>query len=163
MHKRIIMVLTALLAVAALGFAAGQSESPAQPGGELISLEGTIHFADRFWPELEAAGITYRLMAPRYLPAGVKIAEGDVISVEGYAVPGPRMGWQKSDEKYLAVTKAVIGGEEYLVNRPFGHGLGGPACDEDERWGSHHGRPGYGRDGMMRPPMGAPGFGWSQS
>jgi hypothetical protein len=161
MHKRIIMVFAALLAVAALGFASGQSESPDQPGGELIALEGAIHFADRFWPELETAGGTYRLMAPRYLPTGVEIAEGDVISVEGYAVPGPRMGWQKSNEKYLAVTKAVIGGEEYLVNRPFGAGMGGPDCEEDEQWGPHRGH--HGRGGMMGPPTGAPGFGWSQS
>ena len=159
MHKRTILVLAVLLAAAALGFASGQSESPAGFDGKPISLEGEIRFQDRSWPELETSAGTYLLMVPRYLPAGVEIAEGDRISVEGFEVPGPHMGWQKSDEKYLAVTKAVIGGEEYLVNHA--HGQEGLPCFDDEGWGPHHGHRGHGQRGM--PSRGGPGSGWSQS
>jgi hypothetical protein len=163
MHKRMIVVFSLLLAVAALGFTSGQSEAQAGPDAELISAEGTLVLQDQFWPRLETPQGTYRLMAPRTLPAGVEVAQGDTIAVEGYLVPGPRMGWQKSDEKYLAVTRAVIDGEEYLVNRPFGPGSEDGHCCEDEQRGHHHGHMGFGRHGMMAPPMQAPGFGWSQS
>lgn len=159
-----ILIFTVLLGVlaAAAVFAAGgqedQYEDGRRPGmrdgygpryedrwegydGEIITLTGIIKLEGEWHPELETADGTYELMYPPFLDEGLDVRNGEEITVEGYLVPGPR--WEaeeESGELHLHVTKAVIGGKEYVVEHP-GPRHGGP------RGGMAYGGPGSRRYG----------------
>jgi len=145
--KKIIVftVLLSVLAGAAVFAAGGQEDDYGYGpryedrwegyGGEIITITGTVKLEGERHPELEAADGTYELMYPPFLDDDLDVREGEAITVEGYLVPGPR--WEdtedESGEMYLHVTKAVIGGKEYVVQHP------GP------RHGGRRGSRGYGR------------------
>lgn len=164
----IFTVLSGVLAGAAV-FAAGGQEDDYGYGpryedrwegfnGEILTLTGTVKAGDEWRPELETSDGTYELMYPPFLGDDLNVEEGDRITVEGYLVPGPRWGKgdEESEELYLHVTKAVIGGKEYVVEHPGprsgGRGgrraYGGRGCRRDDSRGLGNGRGdsrGYGR------------------
>jgi len=136
--KKIILltvVLTVItgMAVFANGEQEGDFERAVRPWNldgeepELLSLSGTLklEYGDR--PTLRAGGEEYELMYPPFLDDGIDIEDGEAVTVQGFLVPGPRRSTD-DEENYLHVTKAVIDGEEYDLDRiAGGYGpMGGP-------------------------------------
>jgi hypothetical protein len=67
--------------------------------------------------ELKADGKEYELMVPRFYLYDLELKEGQQVTVEGYVAQG-------DEENYMFVTKAVIDGEEYDLERGRGPGWG---------------------------------------
>ena len=130
MRKQLLLVPMLVIAVGGFAFANGQYE--AQRSLEPVTITGTLQFEGDDHPALKAADGVYELMVPMHLASQVDVEEGQEITVEGYLVPGPRWG-REGEETYLRVTKALIGGEEYVVDEE----LGGPCCEEPRAgdWG----------------------------
>lgn len=84
---------------------------------EKVSLTGKLYFEKRMHPELKTGAQEYELMVPRHLLYGLDLKEGQEVSVEGFVAAG-------EDESYLWVTKAVIDGKEYDLERGARMGWG---------------------------------------
>lgn len=137
---------------------------------ELMSLSGTLQLEYGERPTLLAGGEAYELMYPPFLDDGIDIENGEAVTIEGFLVPGPR--WSTDDEEnYLHVTKAVIDGEEYELDRIAG-GYGAMAGGRSSkrapgysgRSGFDDGRRGGMMDGRYGDPRGnMPGGGYNSS
>ena len=159
MKKRLLLSLVLIPILlggigATAAFASGQNEEPAQPYGrpgpgrgygdrpaptfseETITVTGQLYFRNRMHPELESGDAEYELLVPRYYVYEADLKEGQTITVEGYTVTGmPMFDQEDGEEVHIWVTKAVIDGKEYDLER-YGHG------------------PGRGRMGMRGAPYG---------
>jgi hypothetical protein len=87
-------------------------------------VSGPVYFQNRMHAELKADGKDYELMVPRFYLYDLDLKEGQQVTVEGYVA-------QAEDENYMWVTKAVIGGKEYQLERGgrgpgWGYGMMGP-------------------------------------
>jgi hypothetical protein len=146
--RKTIPVFVLVLAAAAFTLAEGQSESGAQRYGaaglEQVKVSGKLSLEDRMHPELESGGKTYELMVPWFLTRQIELQEGEQVTVEGYQVPGPRWESGEGDEIHVRVTKAVIRGKEYDVDRLIGSGMG-PGGPMMGSWGGMMDRWGPGR------------------
>jgi hypothetical protein len=92
---------------------------------EKVTVSGPVYFQNRMHAEIKADGKTYELMVPRFYLYDLDLKEGQNVSVEGYVAAG-------DEESYLWVTKAVIDGKEYDLDR-YGRGpMMGP-------WGGRRG------------------------
>ena len=167
MNKRLFLTLFLLPiligGVAVTGaFASGQSEEPAQPYGrrapwqdrgyaerpaptfseETRTVTGRLYFANRIHPELKSGTEEIQLLVPRYYLYEAELTEGQTVTVEGYTVSGmPRFPEESAEAVRLWVTKAVIDGQEYDLER-YGRGpmRGGPmmgTTPRDPRWHCH--------------------------
>jgi hypothetical protein len=81
-----------------------------------VTVTGPVYFQNRMHAELKAGGKDYELMVPRFYLYDLELKEGQQVTVEGYVATG-------DEESYLWVTKAVIEGKEYDLERP-GRGRG---------------------------------------
>ena len=125
MKKLMIVLLIALTAVSA--FASGKDEENGQADPyerELIRVEGALGFGEYGEPYIEQDGVKYLLRIPVAQTDVPDVEEGDVITVEGYAMEMNRF-WNKNTYRNLRVTKAIIGGEEYEID-DFRGRFGGP-------------------------------------
>jgi hypothetical protein len=150
MNAKKIVVLFLITGVAAAGaFASGSKEEQPEfvPEGapelseETVSVTGQLYFDNRIHPELESGGKEYELLVPRFYAYELDLEDGQTITVEGYVVEGMPC-WEEADEEevHLLVTRAIIDGEEYELDRRWGMGPRmGP------RWGMGP------RAEMMRP------------
>jgi hypothetical protein len=163
MNKRLLLSLVLipvlLGGVSASVFATGQSEGPSRPYGrrgpgqgpgrewpaptfseQTISVTGQLYVENRVHPELKSGDKVYELLVPRYYVYEADLKEGQTITVEGYTVTGmPMFEGEDNEDVHLWVTKAVIDGKEYDLER-YGRGpMGGRG------WG--HGRGWMGRRG----------------
>jgi len=77
---------------------------------EALTVTGPVYFQNRMHAELKADGKDYELMVPRFYLYDLELKEGQQVTVEGYVAQG-------EDENYMWVTKAVIDGKEYLLER----------------------------------------------
>lgn len=77
---------------------------------EKVTVSGPLYFQRRLHPEVKSAGKTYELLVPRFYLYELDLKEGQTVSVEGYVASG-------DEENYLWVTKAVIDGKEYDLER----------------------------------------------
>jgi hypothetical protein len=87
-----------------------------------VTVAGPVYFQNRMHAELKAEGKDYELMVPRFYLYELELKEGQQVSVEGYVAQG-------DDENYMWVTKAVIDGKEYNLERGGrgrGFGMMGP-------------------------------------
>lgn len=169
---------------ATAAFASGQSEDPAQPYGrrgpwpgrgyderpvptfseETITVTGQLYFDNRMHPELKSGAKEYELLVPRHYLYEVDLKEGQTVTVEGYSVTGmPRFEAEDGEEVHLWVTRAVIEGKEYDLERygrsfgrgrmgmrggaRYGYGPCGPGG-----YGPDWGRRPWGRGGPSQPP-----------
>jgi hypothetical protein len=92
---------------------------------EKVTVTGQLYFQRRMHAEVKAEGKTYELMVPRFYLYELDLKEGQNVSVEGYMATG-------EDENYLWVTKAVIDGKEYNLERRGRGPMMGP-------WGGRRG------------------------
>jgi hypothetical protein len=88
---------------------------PDQEGGlnfsqEKTTVTGPVYFQNRMHAELKAGGKDYELLVPRFYLYDLELKEGQQVSVEGYVAAG-------EEESYIWVTKAVIDGKEYDLER----------------------------------------------
>jgi hypothetical protein len=163
---------------ATAAFGAGQYEDPAQPYGrrgpwqgpryderqapefseETVTVTGQVYFENRMHPELKSGDEEYELLVPRYYVYEADLKEGQTITVEGYSVTGmPMFEGEEEDEVHLWVTKAIIDGTEYDLER-YGRG---PMGGLGRRWMGHRG---WGPHGGYGPcgPGGSYGSGWGR-
>jgi hypothetical protein len=82
-----------------------------------LTVTGPVYFQNRMHAELKADGKDYELMVPRFYLYELELEEGQQVTVEGYVAQG-------EDESYLWVTKAVIDGKEYDLEKGRGRGRG---------------------------------------
>jgi len=82
-----------------------------------LTVTGPVYFQNRMHAELKADGKDYELMVPRFYLYELELEEGQQVTVEGYMAQG-------EDESYLWVTKAIIDGKEYDLERGRGRGRG---------------------------------------
>jgi hypothetical protein len=96
---------------------------------EKVTVTGPVYFQNRLHAELKADGQDYELMVPRFYLYDAELKEGQKITVEGFVAKG-------EEESYLWVTKAVIDGKEYdLQRRGRGRGRGwGPGMMGRRGW-----------------------------
>lgn len=146
MKRTTVLVVLLLALVGAAGvFASGNKEQPAQPGApgprgaygrgaapefseEKITVTGQLYFRNLMHPELKSGGKEYELLVPRFYVYDLDLQEGTTVTVEGYEVTGmPYFEQESEDEVHLWVTKAVVNGQEYDLER-YGMGgwMGGP-------------------------------------
>ena len=133
MRRQLLLVPMLVLLAGGFAFAGGQFE--AQRSLSPVTITGTLQLKGNDHPTLKTADGVYGLMVPMHLDYQVDVEEGQEITVEGYVVPGPR--WEREvEEIYVRVTKALIGGEEYVVDEELG-GLccGQPRANEWNRGG----------------------------
>ena len=108
---------------------------------EVISVSGPLTLVNGELPYIESEGLKVYIMAPWYDLGNLELENGMEVSVEGYEMPGRPLQWDDS-EKSIMVTKAVINGEEIIVEHPMDgngmmggrNGAGGPG-----RKGGYHG------------------------
>jgi len=87
---------------------------------EKLTVSGPVYFQNRMHAELKSGGQDYELMVPRFYLYELELEEGQQVTVEGYVAKG-------DEESYMWVTKAVIDGQEYdLERRGRGPGMMGP-------------------------------------
>ena len=87
-----------------------------------VTATGPVYFQNRMHAELKADGKDYELMVPRFYLYELELKEGQQVTVEGYVAQG-------DEESYMWVTKAVIDGKEYDLQRRGrgrGYGMMGP-------------------------------------
>ena len=89
---------------------------------DVISVTGTLVLVDNFHPALQTGDGVYELMYPRFFDDEIDLEEGETVTVEGFLVPGPRWEEENEEELYLHVTKAIIDGEEYILDDGQGPG-----------------------------------------
>ncbi|WP_319559115.1 hypothetical protein [Marispirochaeta sp.] len=155
--KRISLVFLIAAALSAMVFAEGAQETPA-PGrfapAETSVLTGTISIQS-FPPVLNADGQEYYVMVPPYAVDGIKISEGQEITLEGFVHQGYGR-FAAPGSTVIAVTRATIDGTEYEIDRPGqgGRFAYGP-CWDDRSYG-----PRGGRGGMWDDPRAPRGGRW---
>ena len=153
--KRIGLVLFIAAALSAAVIAEGTQEAPGRfEPAENATLTGTISITS-FPPVLTADGKEYYVMVPPWAADDIEITDGQKITLEGYIHQGYGR-FAAPGSSVIAVTRAVIDGNEYEIDRPGSGGryAYGP-CWDDRAWGPRGGR--GGRGGMM----GGPGYGYS--
>ena len=149
--KRTFLFTAMVLILGAGLFAEGAQEqtAPRFDDEDEVTLTGTIDIS-RFPAVLTTGGEEYLVMVPPFMVEDIEIENGQQLTLTGYAHEG--YGRFSSTEKVIAVTSAVIDGEEFEVERP---GFGGRFAE---------GPMGYG--GRARTPMhggymqGRPGTQW---
>ena len=168
--KQTLLISVLVLVLGAGLFAEGAQERTA-PGfdeADEVTLTGTIDIS-RFPAVLTAGGEEYLVMVPPFAVEGIELENGQTITVTGFAHEA--YGRFNSGEQVIAVTSAVIDGQEYEVEMPgYGGrfargpmGYGGRGCwdgDYGPQQGAWGGRMpmqgGYGQygsrgqSGMMR-------------
>lgn len=115
---------------------------------ETISITGTLTLVNGELPVVENDGTAYTIMAPWHGLGDLQLENGMTVSVEGYKMPARALQWDDS-EVVLMATKAVVNGEEIVIEHPmdgegFRGGFGGPMGGRGSR-----GSRGGGRGGMM--------------
>lgn len=110
---------------------------------EVISVTGALTLVNGELPFIESEGSKVYIMAPWYELGDLELENGMEVTVEGYEMPARPLQWDDS-EKSLMVTKAVINGEEIVVE----HHMDGNAM-RGGRGGSGR-RGGFQGGGMMR-------------
>ncbi len=121
------------------GWRAPQGEAPTV-SEQTITVTGQLYFQNLMHPELKAGNQEYELLVPRYYAYQLDLEEGATVTVEGYTVEGlPCYEGEDEEEVHLWVTKAIIDGREYDLER------GG-------FWGGRMG-PGMGMMGPGRRPF----------
>jgi hypothetical protein len=103
---------------------AQDEESGLKFSEDKVSVTGPVYFQNRMHAELKADGKEYELLVPRFYLYELELKEGQQVTVEGYAAQG-------DDESYLWVSRAVIDGKEYDLERGargpgWGPGMMGP-------------------------------------
>lgn len=88
---------------------------------EKVAVTGELYFQNRMHPELKSEGKEYELLVPHYYLFNLDLKEGQTVTVEGYPVTGLPFEQEDKDEVHLWLTKAVIDGKEYDVER-YGRG-----------------------------------------
>ncbi len=159
MKKTLATAATLLILVSALTFANGTKEDSTRgtwgPGngpmaqnettGTLLTLQGTLKLVAGDHPQIVTKDGTYELMYPYMYADGIKLKDGEQITVKGYDAPAYRWNNSSEDEKHLMVTEATIGGKEYKLDRdnfgPMGR-RGGRMGGRSPRGGSNSGRGG---------------------
>lgn len=139
-HRFSFIPVAVALLVSAQAFASGTSES-ASTGipWETVTVTGKVTFKDMPFPELTAGGKTYELVVPRYDVSSLGVKAGDTITVEGVLVSQPA---STDGRLTLRVTKATIGGKEYVVpayGRGTAGGRAGPRVGVDGGWDGSRG------------------------
>ncbi len=81
---------------------------------EKVTVTGPLYFERRMHAEIKADGKTYELMVPRFYLYDLDLKDGQNVTVEGYVAAG-------DEESYMWLTKAVIDGKEYDLQR-YGRG-----------------------------------------
>jgi hypothetical protein len=170
MKKAMIVLLALVAGLGGTAFGAAQIEEaqrnaePARPGWEfegedLVEVTGKVSYENLIHPELRDGSAVYYLMLPRIYLYSEKLEEGKTVTVEGYLIeefPGRGM-WvdeEKSDGPFIAVTSAVIDGEEYEIEHP----MYGPRYGNKRGAAPRMGGPMMGGPGMRAPRMGGPGM-----
>ncbi|MDA3812521.1 MAG: hypothetical protein PF518_19560 [Spirochaetaceae bacterium] len=96
---------------------------------ELISITGSLKLVNGELPTIDSNGTTYQIMAPWTQVQDLELTNEMNVSLEGYEMPGRPLQWD-SAEKSLIVTKALINGEEIVIDHEPGTygmmGAGGP-------------------------------------
>jgi hypothetical protein len=77
---------------------------------EKVTVTGPVYFERRMHAEVKAEGKTYEMMVPRFYLYELDLKDGQNVTVEGYVAAG-------DEENYMWVTKAVIDGKEYDLER----------------------------------------------
>lgn len=129
MKKKMIFSVMIVMMAAAAGMplmAAGAQEGaddftkPYQQYEEQ-TLTGEVSIGTDGRASLTVDGQEYELLYPYIAAANLEVESGDVATVEGAVVSGPR--WEENEDVlYLHVTKAVIDGEEYDLEAAYGYG-----------------------------------------
>jgi hypothetical protein len=158
MSAKKIIVLLLFAGIAAAGaFASGNRENKAETvrpdrqrpprseapelSEETITVTGQLYFDNRMHPELKSDGEDYELLVPRFYIQDLDLEEGQTVTVEGYTVEGmPCCEEEDGEELHILVTKAVIDGVEYELER---------SPRTDHRWGMGPGKSSH--RGMMDP------------
>lgn len=163
MKKAMIVLLVLVTGLSGAVFAAGQIEEaqgndpstwPAWDFSDedLVKVTGQVYYENLIHPELKDGSTVYNLMVPRMYLYSVELDEGKTVTVEGYLTdefPG-RSPWVDDDDvdgQFIAVTKAVIDGEEYELDHP----MYGPRYSNDFRGAPRMGGPGMAGRGMPGP------------
>lgn len=94
-----------------------QDENGLKFSEEKLTVTGPVFFQNRMHAELKADGKDYELMVPRFYLYELELKEGQQVTVEGYVAQG-------DEENYLWVTKAIIDGKEFDLERGGGRGRG---------------------------------------
>jgi hypothetical protein len=106
---------------------------------EVVSVSGSLQLVNGELPFIENDGVKYTFRAPWQQFQELDLENGMNVTVEGYEMPVRAMIWDGS-EKSIMVTKAIVKGEEIIVeHEPGKSGHGG--------FGSRGGR---GRNGGSR-------------
>lgn len=94
-------------------------------GLETATVTGALNLVNGELPFIESDGTTFHIMAPWRNVEELELENGMEVSVEGYLMPGPPLQWDDS-EKSIMITKAVINGEEIIIEHPMdGFGMMG--------------------------------------
>jgi hypothetical protein len=104
---------------------------------ELISVSGALTLVNGELPYIDSEGTKVIIMAPWYDLGDLELENGMDVTVEGYEMPGRPLQWDDS-EKSIMVTKAIINGEEIVVEHPM---------DGNGMMGGYGGHGGHGRKG----------------
>lgn len=91
---------------------------------ELVTVSGELSLVNGELPYIDMDGVKYSFMAPWQQVQDLELVNGMDVSVEGYEMPSRPLMWDGS-EKSIMVTKAVINGEEIVIDhdsRMGGHG-----------------------------------------
>ena len=107
---------------------------------EVVALSGSLVLVNGELPFIESEGTKYTLMAPWYEVSELELENAMEVTVEGYEMPRKFLQWDDS-EKSIMVTKAIINGEEIVIEHPMDgeRMMGG--------FGGHRGPGGPGRKG----------------
>lgn len=177
--KMIFSVMIVMMMVAAAGMplmAAGAQEGAddfARPYQqyEEKTLTGEVSIGTDGRASLTVDGQEYELLYPYIAAVDLEVETGDVVTVEGAVVPGPR--WEENEDvQYLHVTKAVIDGEEFDLEAAYGYGPNGRRSAAGPMGGqgqTMNGRPMMGPQGKFGGPApgavargGASAYGYNQ-
>jgi hypothetical protein len=156
MKAKTIIVLLLIAGFAAAGaFASGQNEEESRPirpewrhprmdpewnapelSDEMISVTGQLYFENRIHPELKSGNREYELLVPRFYAYELDLQEGQTVTIEGYTVTDmPCCEEAEEDDVHIWVSKAIIDGEEYDLQR-LGPRMGMRGFSRDRRsWG----------------------------
>lgn len=92
---------------------------------EVVTVNGALTLVNGELPYIESNGVKYSFMAPWVQIQDLELENGMKVSVEGYEMPGRPLQWDGA-EKSIMVTKAVINGEEIVIeHEPGMYGRGG--------------------------------------
>jgi hypothetical protein len=143
MKRNTMMIIAAVMLLTGIGsvFASGNKDAAPQTpqapfargpqmnlaSNDKVTLTGTVAVTNKFHPELKVDSKLYYLMVPRFALDDIEVKDGATVTVEGFAVTGVPMVGEEAEA--VLVTKAVIDGKEYDIDR----GFGGPMMGGDGR------------------------------